>query len=152
MTAKPAIPRPTDAERRADIQRQIEREDAEREAEMQAARRDRNANGHLVFRRRLTDPRSWPATMTLDDLMGRLKQANPEAHDRLIVCFHQFAASLLKPQSSGKPRTLIAKLRASHDCPKRDEPGFIQQPPKFGVHRWRCDACDAIVRLPKVEH
>jgi hypothetical protein len=73
--------------------------------------------------------------------LHRLEQLEPEAVRGVALLVEDAIAV----REQHEARTLEARLRRAHPGCRA---GFIAQSPVFGLRRWQCEACDAIVMLP----
>lgn len=74
--------------------------------------------------------------------LHRLEQLEPDAVRGVALLVEDAIAV----REQHEERTLNARLRREHpDC----QSAFIEQSAVFGLRRWQCEACGAIVMLPQ---
>lgn len=64
----------------------------------------RDAHGHIVYSRDPKDPPFWPAEMTLDDMLDRLKLLDPKDHAGMLDAFKVFVEDHLRSRWGREPK------------------------------------------------
>ena len=72
--------------------------------------------------------------------LHRLEQLEPDA----VRGVARLVEDAIAVREQHEARTLNARLQREHP---RCLAGFIEQSPVFGLRRWQCEACGAIVML-----
>jgi hypothetical protein len=107
------------------------------------------AEKNLVWQRRFVRPSAslvvtlMSATINaIVQQLRRLEQLEPDAVRGVALLVEDAIAV----REQNEARTLGARLRREHpSC----QAAFIKQSPVFGLRRWQCEACRAIVMLPE---